>query len=280
MKNKLIMPIVKWVGGKRQLIPELESRLPKKINTYFEPFFGGGALLFHLQPKSAVINDVNMGLISMYQIVKNESNSLIDDLKKHQNTSEYFYKMRDMDRNKDIFAKLTEVEKASRLIFLNKTCFNGLYRVNSSGEFNTPFGGYKQPNIVNESTIRAVSDYFNKNSIKFLNLDFEESLEGIKKGDFVYFDPPYDPISINSNFTGYNESGFTKKDQERLRDLCVKLDKMGINFMLSNSATDYVKDLYKNFVSVEIVKARRSINSDGNGRGEIDEVIVRNYKNE
>lgn len=280
MKNKLIMPIVKWVGGKRQLLPELESRLPKKFNTYYEPFFGGGALLFHMQPKKAVINDVNKGLISMYQIVKNQPEDLIKDLKKHINTSDYFYSIRDKDRSKLEFDKLNDIEKASRLIYLNKTCFNGLYRVNSSGEFNTPFGGYKQPNIVNEATIKAVSEYFNKIEIRFLNLDFEKSLDGIKKGDFVYFDPPYDPVSTSSNFTGYNESGFTRKDQERLRDLCVELDEMGVKFMLSNSASDFIKELYSSFKSVEIVKARRSINSDGNGRGEIDEVIVRNYINE
>ncbi len=277
MKNKLVMPIVKWVGGKRQLISEIEKRLPKsKFNTYYEPFFGGGAVLFYLQPKKAVINDINEDLIGTYKVVKENVSELLESLKKHKNESDYFYALRDKDRNKIIFSKLSEVEKASRLIYLNKTCYNGLYRVNSSGEFNTPYGGYKRPNIVNEPVIKAVCTYFNENQIEMLNTDFENSVKNAKKGDFVYFDPPYDPISSNSNFTGYNEMGFDRNAQKRLYELCVELDNKGIKFMLSNSASDFIVDLYGEF-NIDIVTARRNVNSKGNERGPINEVIVRNY---
>lgn len=271
------MPIVKWVGGKRQLIDEIVPRMPgKTINTYFEPFFGGGAVLFHIQPKKAVINDINSDLIEMYNVVKDSPDELLESLTKHQNTPEYFYSIRDKDRNKSVFNELSTVERASRLIYLNKTCYNGLFRVNSSGEFNTPFGGYKNPNIVNEPVIRAVSHYLAKNSITMLNVDFEKAVDAAKKGDFVYLDPPYDPISSSSSFTGYNESGFGRNEQIRLKELCVKLNQKGVNFMLSNSSSDFIKELYKDF-NIDIVKARRSVNSKGNGRGAIDEVIVRNY---
>lgn len=276
MKNKLVMPIVKWVGGKRQLLSEINERIPKKIGTYYEPFFGGGAVLFNLQPKKAVINDINTELINTYRVIKNSHLELIESLKQHKNESEYFYKMRDKDRNKSTFNKMTNIDRASRLIYLNKTCYNGLYRVNSSGEFNTPFGGYKRPNIVNEPTIKAVHEYFSNNSIEMLNIDFEKVVENAKKGDFVYFDPPYDPISTSSNFTGYNEMGFKKEDQLRLRDLCRNLNDKGVNFMVSNSASEFIQEIYSEF-NIDFVKARRSVNSKANGRGEINEVIVRNY---
>lgn len=281
-KNKLVMPVVKWVGGKRQLIDEIKSRIPRMYKTYYEPFFGGGAVLFALQPKKAVINDLNDSLIKTYKVIKDNADELIASLSLHENTSEYFYKIRNEDLYPETFNLKSEVEVASRLIYLNKTCFNGLFRVNSSGHFNTPFGNYKNPNIVNEPVIRAVSKYFNDNEISILNGDFAAACQGAQKGDFVYLDPPYDPVSDTASFTGYNAGGFGSEEQIRLRDLCVELDEKGVKFLLSNSATKFIMDLYnsKNFkskITIDIVKAKRSINSNGNKRGEVDEVLIRNY---
>lgn len=278
-KNKIILaaPVLKWVGGKRQLMSEIEKVLPKTYTTYYEPFIGGGAVLFELQPNKAVINDVNGELINLYNVIKDDVELLIEDLKKHENTPEYFYSIRELDRKKDKYENLSNVEKASRIVYLNKTCFNGLFRVNKAGEFNSPFGKYKNPNIVDEVTLKAVSKYFNKADIKILNGDFEASLKGIRKGAFVYLDPPYDPVSNSANFTGYDKGGFNRDEQIRLKKLCDKLDKKGVKFLLSNSATDFIKDLYKDY-NIKIVKAKRTINSNGNARGEVDEVLVRNYE--
>lgn len=276
-KNKLVAPVVKWVGGKRQLLPEISKLLPKICSTtYYEPFIGGGALLFELQPKNAIINDFNDELVNTYQVIKEDVEYLIEDLKKHQNTSDYFYTLRELDRAPQ-YNQLSPIQKASRLLYLNKTCFNGLFRVNRAGEFNSPFGGYKNPNIVNETTLRAVSYYFNNANIIFKCGDFEESLQGIKKNSFVYFDPPYDPISTSSNFTGYTNGGFDRTEQERLKLLCDKLNQKGIKFLLSNSATDFIINLYKDY-KIELVKAKRSINSNASLRGEINEVLIRNYE--
>ena len=278
MKNKLVSPFVKWVGGKRQLIDEIEPFLTKKITTYCEPFVGGGAVLFFLQPKKAIINDKNADLMIVYEVIKDQVEDLISDLRKHENTQEYFYALRDIDRDKKVYNGLTKLEKASRLIYLNKTCYNGLFRVNQAGEFNAPFGNYKNPNIVNEPTLRAVSKFLQNNDIKIMSTDFEEVLSKLNKGTFVYLDPPYDPMSDTSSFTGYNKGGFDKDEQIRLKESCDRLTKKGIKFMLSNSATDFIKDLYKEY-EIKIVKAKRLINADSSKRGEIEEVIIRNYEN-
>ncbi|MFA7057899.1 MAG: DNA adenine methylase [Candidatus Cloacimonadales bacterium] len=276
-KNKLVLPVVKWVGGKRQLLPQLRELLPLHFSTYFEPFVGGGALLFDIQPPKAIINDYNSELINVYNMIKIDVELLITDLEKHLNTPEYFYELRSLDREQNFYNDTTPIQRASRILYLNKTCFNGLFRVNQAGEFNAPFGFYKNPNIINKTTLRAVSNYFNKNDLRFLNEDFESSLKGIRKGAFVYFDPPYDPLSTSSNFTGYTQGGFKREDQQRLKELCDSLDAKGVKFLLSNSATEFIKDIYKGYKIID-VKARRSINSDGSSRGEINEVLVRNYE--
>lgn len=275
-KSNLIKPIVKWAGGKRQLINEIERFIPEHYSTYYEPFVGGGALLFHIQPNKAVINDVNEELMNLYTIVKDNVDELIKDLEKHENTKEYYYKMRELDRDKERYSKLTNIERASRIHFLNKTCFNGMFRVNQQGEFNVPFGRYTNPDIINKATLKAVSKYFNKSNIKLLNCDFEEALKGIRKGSFVYFDPPYDPISDSSSFTGYAKGGFDREEQKRLKKLCDKLNDRGVKFLLSNSTTEFILELYKDY-SLEIIQARRVINSNPDLRGEVDEVLVRNY---
>ncbi len=276
-KNKLLKPFVKWAGGKRQILTEIKKYIPEKFSTYYEPFVGGGAVLFELQPRKAVINDVNPHLINVYRVIKNDVETLIADLKTHKNEEDYYYKVRKKDRT-DEFKKMSEVEKASRILYLNKTCFNGLFRVNSNGEFNVPFGNYKNPNIVNESVLRAVSAYLNKNKIRILNVDFEQAVKGMRKQAFVYFDPPYHPISDSSSFTGYTLDGFDKEDQIRLKKLCDKLNQRDCRFLLSNSGAEFIQDLYdeEDYI-IETVGAKRSINSDGDKRGEVKEVLVRNF---
>lgn len=276
-KNKLVAPVVKWVGGKRQIIGQIKRYVPKKFSTYYEPFLGGGAVLFELQPVQAVVNDINSELINIYEVIRDDVEALIEDLKRHRNEADYFYQIRELDRDKDIYSKMARVQRASRIIFLNKTCYNGLFRVNKAGEFNTPFGNYKNPNFVNEVTLRAVSNYFNQARITFTCRDFGEVLKGVRKGAFVYLDPPYDPVSDTASFTGYDKGGFGREEQIRLKNACDNLNQKGIKFLLSNSATGFIKDLYQDY-RIEVIQAKRPINSKPNRRGEIDEVLVRNYE--
>lgn len=278
-KNNLVAPFLKWVGGKRQIMPSIVNLLPKDINklNYVEPFIGGGALLFHLQPKIAIINDFNIELINVYNVIKNNLEELIIDLQKHKNEAEYFYILRGLDRT-DGYVKLSNVQRASRIIYLNKTCFNGLYRVNNAGEFNAPFGRYKNPNIVNTPTLKAVSKFLNSNEIELNTGDYAEVLNNISKNSFVYLDPPYHPLTEGSSFTGYIQGGWNIYDQIRLREVCDDLNKRGIKFLLSNSSTDFIKEQYCAY-EINIVKANRAINSNGDKRGEVEEVLIRNYGN-
>lgn len=277
-KNKLVSPFVKWVGGKRQLMDSIMGVIPKNIKnyTYVEPFIGGGAVFFYLQPKNAIINDYNSELINVFNVIKDNLEELIVDLKKHKNDSDYFYDLRKLDRS-EIFDEIGKIERASRLIYLNKTCYNGLYRVNNAGEFNSPFGRYKNPNIVNEPVLRAVSLYLNSNNVQILNTDYDDILKGLDKNSFVYLDPPYHPISESSNFTGYIQGGWNISDQVRLREACDDLTRRGVKFLLSNSASDFIKDQYREY-NISLVKAKRIINSDAEKRGEVDEVLIRNYE--
>lgn len=282
-KNILVAPVLKWVGGKRQLIEDISPLIPKKISTYVEPFVGGAAILFHLQPKKAIINDFNDELMNVYQVIKEDPNGLIKILEKHKeaNSEEYYYETRALDRTSD-YENLSKEEKAGRILYLNKTCYNGLFRVNSSGQFNAPYGKYKNPTIVNDVTIKAVSNYFNSANIKFLNGDYKEALKGLRKGTFVYFDPPYMPVSSSSNFTGYTENGFGYEKQVELRDECLKLNKRGIKFLQSNSYTPEILELYSDssVFTIKVVQAKRSINSKSDKRGEISEVLIYNYEQE
>jgi DNA adenine methylase len=275
-KNKLVVPFLKWVGGKRQIIPEIAEHLPKNIKLYIEPFIGGGALLFHLQPKRAIINDFNSELVNVYRVIKEDLENLISDLKKHKNEAEYFYKIRGIDRTEEI-DRLTSTERASRIIYLNKTCFNGLYRVNNSGEFNSPFGRYKNPNIINEPVLRAVNHYLNNNDVQIMNGDYLEALQKAEKSSFVYLDPPYHPVSESANFTGYIQGGWGTEDQIKLREACDDLTRRGIRFLQSNSSTDFIKEEYKKY-KIYVVKASRAINSDAEKRGEVEELLIENYE--
>jgi len=271
--NKLVAPFLKWVGGKRQLMPSIVELMPKNIKelNYVEPFIGGGAVLFHLQPRTAIINDFNDELINVYNVIKNSLNELIVDLKTHENNADYFYQIRSLDRTND-FKSLTPVQRASRVIYLNKTCFNGLYRVNNAGEFNAPFGRYKNPNIVNEPTLKAVNKYLNSNNVILRNGDYADIFPEINENSFVYLDPPYHPISESSNFTGYVQGGWNMYDQIDLKTACYELHKRGVKFLLSNSSAEFIKHLYKDYI-ITIVKANRAINSNGADRGEVDEVL-------
>ncbi|EJO7700311.1 adenine-specific dna methyltransferase [Carnobacterium maltaromaticum] len=279
-KNPLVKPFLKWAGGKRQLLPTIRDYYPEEFNKYLEPFVGAGAVFMDLQHKNVVINDFNEELINAYVSIRDDVEGLIEFLKKHEinNSKEYFYEVREYDRNGTV-GKMGATERASRLIYLNKTCFNGLFRVNSSGEFNVPFGNYKNPNIADETTLRAVSKYLNKNNVSIINGDYKEAVKKARKGDFLYFDPPYAPItSDRQSFVGYTLNGFGEKEQEELRDVFVKLDKMGCYVMLSNSSVPLIHELYNDYKDTTVVLgATRMINSNASKRGKVDEVLVMNY---
>ena len=277
-KNPLVLPILKWVGGKRQLLESIEPLIPK-CSTYYEPFVGGGAVLFCRQPHKAVINDSNQELINVYLTIKEEPQALLQKLAEHKenNCESYFYGIRALDRDKDVFGRMTNVERAARIIYLNKTCYNGLFRVNSSGEFNAPWGRYKNPNITNETTINALHSYFNKADITIKCGDYSAALKGIRKGAFVYLDPPYMPISSSASFTGYTAGGFGEQEQIALKIQCDALNAKGIKFLLSNSSCAFIEELYQDYI-IDHVNAKRVINANPEKRGQITEVLVRNYE--
>lgn len=276
-RSKLVSPVVKWAGGKRQLLDEILPRMPRRISLYCEPFLGGGAVLFARQPKNAMVNDLNGDLMLVYEVIRDDVEALIQSLRQHENTAEYFYRIRDFDRDKEFYGSLSRVEKASRLLYLNRTCYNGLFRVNASGEFNTPFGRYKNPTIVNEPVLRAVSRYLSAAHVRLLHEDFADTLRRVPEGGFAYLDPPYDPVSDTASFTGYSKGGFGREDQRRLRECCDDLTRRGVKFLLSNSSTDFIRELYAAY-TVETVHATRAVNADAAGRGAVEEVLIRNYE--
>jgi DNA adenine methylase len=276
-RDESLQPFLKWAGGKRQLVPQIREYLPAKFKLYFEPFVGAGAVLFALQPHAALINDASEELITCYRVIKEDPEGLIMHARQHRNTKQYFYRLRKVDRE-PTFRSLSPLERASRTIFLNKTCYNGLFRVNSQGQFNVPFGNYSNPAIVDETVIRAVSRYFNEAQVRISNDDFEKSLSGAGRGDFVYLDPPYDPVSDTSSFTSYNLNSFGRDEQRRLRSVCDDLTDRGCSLLLSNSATDFIRELYnepRRYTIVE-VEASRNINSVGTLRGKISELLIFN----
>lgn len=273
-RNPLVQPFLKWAGGKRQLLPEIRKYVPPRMREYYEPFIGGGAVLFGLQPSRASINDANAELVNLYGIIRDHPDELIEAVKRHRNSEEYYYELRALDRGDD-YLLLSPVERASRILFLNKTCFNGLFRVNSQGHFNVPFGDYANPGIVDAAVVRAVSGYLNAARVAMTCLDFEEALKVAGEGDFAYLDPPYDPVSDTSSFTGYNVGSFGREDQRRLKVACDSLTSRGCGLLLSNSATDFIRKLYADYDIVE-VKASRTINAIASGRGKVGELLIRN----
>ncbi len=272
-------PILKWAGGKRQILPEIVALMPEdfKNRTFHEPFFGGGAVTFWMEPKRGTINDINPKLINFYIVVRDYVDELIEDAKRHKNEKEYFYKARsefnEIVRNG---FKIPNIRLASLLLYLNKTAFNGLYRENRKGEFNVPFGRYKNPKIVDEERLRKASEVLR--NLDIYNEDFTYILRVAKPGDLVYFDPPYHPVSETASFTSYSKEDFNKKDQERLRDVCLELHEKGVYFILSNSYVKPVRELYEGIWGFEILKiyAKRPINSKADRRGEVPEMLVTN----
>ncbi len=277
-KSPFAQPFLKWAGGKRQLISTIEQYLPTRFTTYYEPFVGAGAVLFALQHKRCVINDANLELINSYRVIKEQPHELLALCKeyKQKNSKEFYYQVRGLDRAGS-FKSLSPLERASRIIYLNKTCFNGLFRVNSSGQFNVPYGDYLNPRIVDEAVILAISAFLNQNEVKILSGDFADSVLGIRKGSFVYFDPPYHPISDTSSFTGYDMNRFGADEQRRLKELCDKLTDKGCKVLLSNSNASLIRELYSDsrYEIVEI-QAARAINSVGSKRGKITELLIHN----
>lgn len=284
-KDNKAKPFVKWIGGKRQLLKQfkdLELYPPEYFdltkNIYYEPFVGGGAVFLDLLPQKAVLSDMNNELVITYNVIKNNLDELIKKLKIHQNKNNktYFLKIRAQSLN-----RLSDISIAARFIYLNRTCFNGLYRVNLSGGFNTPFGKYKNPLIVDEDNLRKISRVLQ--DVDIVNQDYKKTVENAKKGDFVYFDPPYAPLSPTSSFTSYTKDGFGEQQQIELRDTFYKLHKKGCFVMLSNSNSEFVNKIYgelkKKDKEIKITKlgANRMINSKANKRGKIKEILVINY---
>jgi len=269
-------PFIKWVGWKRQLITQFQELFPKDFNNYHEPFLWGWAVFFNLQKKQSFLSDVNEELINVYQVIKENPQNLIKFLKNISHSKETFLEIRAWDRTEWGLFNYSEIQRAGRFIYLNRTCFNGLYRVNSSGQFNVPFWKYENPDFVQEKNILNTSKLLNKTQAQIKLQSFEKVLENTKKWDFVYFDPPYDVLTKSANFTSYDKSWFGQDMQKKLRDVFVKLDKMWCKVMLSNHNTPFIREIYSWF-KFNIVKATRMINSKASGRGKVEEIVVRNY---
>ncbi|NVM17833.1 MAG: DNA adenine methylase [Candidatus Lokiarchaeota archaeon] len=266
-------PFLKWAGGKRQLISQMDKFFPKNYNKYIEPFIGGGAVFFHLLPVKSIISDNNPDLVNCYNVIKENVEGLIKSLKKHRYEKEYYYEIRALDRDKKNYAELSDVEKASRSIYLNKSGYNGLYRVNSKGFFNVPFGRHKNPKICDEENLRKVSQVL-KNVKVYLG-SFEVCLDFAEKDDFVYLDPPYYPLSDTALFTSYTKNNFDESSQIKLFEVFKELNRRGCNIMLNNSYSEFILDLYKDFKIVTL-RAKRNINSNSLKRGFINEVLILN----
>jgi DNA adenine methylase len=266
-------PIVKWAGGKTRLLPALRRLIPAKIATYVEPFAGGAALFYELANEGlferAILADRNADLVACYRAVRDDVERLIVALGAYKYDKDLFYEVRDRDPS-----KLDDFERGARFLFLNRTCFNGLWRVNASGKFNVPFGRYKNPRIIDHAGLRAASAALAKAEVR--NADFADVVRKLRPGDFAYFDPPYVPISKTSDFTAYAEGGFGPEDQERLVATFRELEARGVPAMISNADTDETRALYKGF-AVHQVEAPRTINADPSKRGFTTELIVLNF---
>ncbi|WP_456479545.1 DNA adenine methylase [Nautilia sp.] len=272
-------PFIKWVGGKRGVLSQILPYVPKKFNNYFEPFVGGGALFFELynlgllKNKKVYLFDKNEELVNAYKVVKSNPFGLIEKLKEFENkhSKEFYYEIRETDR-KENFKNFDPVLRAARFIYLNKTCFNGLYRVNKKGYFNVPIGRYKNPKICDEEAILSASGALKNATVKAS--DFSEVLNYAEKGDFVYFDPPYYPLNKTSNFTSYTDGGFLEEEQRRLYEVFEKLSQKGVYVLESNSDTEYIKNLYKKY-EINFVNVNRLVNSKAGGRGKIKEILLK-----
>lgn len=259
-------PFLKWVGGKTQLLPEILARFPSRFGRYFEPFIGGGAVFFALAPERAVLADINARLIATYRAIRDELPAVIAALHRHRAEREHFYRVRAMDPD-----TLSPAEAAARMLFLNRTCFNGLYRVNKRGEFNVPFGDYRNPTLCDEVNLTRVAAQLRDVDLR-VGPVFRVAAEA-RRGDLVYFDPPYDPVSSTASFTSYTAEGFGRHEQERLAELFGELAARGVHVVLSNSDTPFIRELYSKFI-VEQVFARRAVNRRADRRGPVPELLI------
>lgn len=279
VKNMCMSPVVKWAGGKRQILEKLKANLPEKFNNYFEPFIGGGALLFDLAPKNATINDVNQELLAIYTCLKDDElyRLMLEELDKHEknHSEEYYYHVREWDRDPR-FELEPLWKRAARAIYLNKSCFNGLYRVNAKGYFNVPSAKKEHVVTYSKANMEEIHEYFKDDNVTILSGDFVEATRNAHEGDFVYFDPPYDSWEDKESFTAYSKFDFNKDDQRRLADCFKDLTNRGVKCMLSNHNTAYINELYNGF-NIQIIKAKRMINANAAGRGAVEEVIITNY---
>lgn len=260
-------PFLKWVGGKRQLLPALLRHVPSRFGAYHEPFVGGGALFFELGPRLAHLSDVNERLVRTYRGVRNGASKLIKRLASYPHDREFFLRLR-----AESIDAAADVEVAAWFIYLNRTGYNGLYRVNSKNRFNVPFGSYARPTICDAPRLRACSRALEGAELR--HESFEGVLTRARRGDFVYFDPPYIPLSVSSSFTSYTSEGFGMEEQRRLRDVAVELKKRGVKVLLSNSSAPAVIELYERHFTLEKVDATRMINCQGAGRGRIKELVI------
>ena len=263
-------PLLKWAGSKRYLLPKILPRLPEKIRTYYEPFLGGGAVFFALAAERrferAFISDANEELTDTYRAIAHKPLEVIKHLSKHVYEADYYYSVR-ASRPRSLAAR------AARMIYLNRTGFNGLYRVNKKGDFNVPFGRYTNPTICDEENLLLASAVLRHSTVAIGGVDFEAAVKKARKGDVVYMDPPYAPVSKTSNFTSYAKGGFDEAAQLRLRDCFKALDERGVHVLLSNSDTPFVRRLYNGF-HISEVKAPRRINSKGAKRGDVTELLI------
>ena len=279
-KDLKIHPFVKWAGGKTQLLETIKSHLPNTFNRYYEPFVGGGALLFYLQPESFSINDNNQELIAAFKCFQDDTLfvELKEKLREHErlHNEEYYYQIRALDQD-STFGSMSAVDRAARMIYLNKSCFNGLYRVNAKGYFNVPSGKKETVNTFDEENFDNLRKFFKQRKTSITSVDFEQAVNNAKAGDFVYFDPPYDILEDKNSFTSYGKDAFGKEEQKRLAKVYKELSDRGVFVMLSNHNTKFIQDLYKDF-HINVVEARRNINSKGDARGKVEEVLITNYE--
>ena len=273
----MVEPILKWAGGKRQLLSEITGLFPTSYEAYHEPFVGGGAVFFDLNPPAGTINDLNARLMRFYEVVRDHPDALIEENKTHEHAEEYYYQARTEFNDLRTHSPLTtdeRIREASLLLYLNRTCFNGLYRENSDGEFNVSFGRYTNPDWVQDQRIRQASRTLQDTAL--FNTDFKYVLAEATSGDLVYFDPPYEPVSKTADFNSYQAEGFDREDQRRLRDVAVELAAQDVAVVISNSPP--VTELYEGHeaFAVTYVDAVRAINSDASSRGEVAEVLITN----
>jgi DNA adenine methylase len=280
-------PFLKWAGGKRALLGQILPNIPEFTGKYVEPFLGAGAVFFQIAiEKPKIVSDQNSELIDTFTVVRDSPYELIEELRRHKNEKNYFLRIRDLDRLQD-YANLDKVQRAGRFIFLNKTCFNGLYRVNSKGHFNVPFGNQKNPDIVSEQQILNASYFLNYRQLKsrkkfaseLLNGDYTVATQKVTSDDFVYLDPPYHPVSVTSNFVTYGRNGFTERNQEELRNEVLRLHSVGAKIMLSNSDTPLINSLYSSKIFFKkTISVRRAISARAEGRAPINELLITNYR--